>query len=259
MDTRSSSFWNLWIRRGCRRRGRFAGTAGARGREEAEAEFGAEGGVGAGASRPLQVGRVLNGQQPVIQIIRGAVAGASAAGGVHLGVFLHIVGAVGRGDGGIQRGGIGGNPAFGLQGGGVVRLLRGGQLDAGALEDGGKAGGFVDAHLKFVAQFHVVALKNFFGGVAQVGGAGGQDDELGILFGGQGAGGAGQSFLRGVLIAHLFDERPRGGNKPVRQPGGQRGGAGLGGGYNGVAILQQQGQREVEVQGITHNQSLVDG
>ena len=54
-------------------------------------------------------------------------------------------------------------------------------------------------------------------------------------------------------------ERARGDQKPVRQPGGQRDTVIFGGGDNGVAILQQQGQREVEVQWITHNQSLVDG
>ena len=138
------------------------------GRKGVEAKRVAHAGIGGIGGRPLQVGGVLNGQQPFVEVggigifLAGADFGAAFGG-----LLRHIDGAqaLARGHKG-RRVGIG--PALELERGQVRDVLHGGDNDVGAGQKRAEVIRAGDAHLKFLMQFHGLAGKGEFGGLARL-------------------------------------------------------------------------------------------
>ncbi len=204
----------------------------------------AQPGVGGINGRPLQIGGVLDGQKIFVE--RGGI-GVLRRGGI----FRVAQCALLRGRGGaksLPRGGEGGGlgigPAFELERGKVRGLLNGGDDDVGAGENGAEVGGMVDAHLKFLMQFHGLAGKGEPGGLARLVHAMEQCIEVHVLGGGEVAEFTLDAFLSGKVGADFGEQRGGAGQKTGGQsPRDIR--IRLAGGDDDVAVVDERGYGEV--------------
>ncbi len=219
-------------------------------REEAQAEFGAGGGVGRVGGGQFQVGGVLDGQNVFV--------GFGGVGGFHAGRLFGVAlaglldgGAGGKGG---AHGGeglrLGIRPAFEFQRGQICGGLHGGQNDVGAAQHGTQFVRFVDADLKFLTQLHRLAGKRQLRRLARLAHAMQQQGEVGLLGKGEVAGFALGQFLAGG-IGGQFAEGGGGFGEIVCWQA--RGDLGIfqRGGDDEVAIVADDGDRAVRF--MIHN------
>jgi len=157
----------------------------------------------------LQVGGVLNGQQPFVEVggigifLAGADFGAAFGG-----LLRHVDGAqaLARCHKGRR---VGIRPAFELERDQVRGVLHGGDNDVGAGQKRAEVIGAGDAHLEFLMQFHGLAGKGKFGGLARLVHAMLQGVQVRLLGPGERAEFALRVFLAGE-VAGDFSERGAG-------------------------------------------------
>lgn len=220
-------------------------------RIDVHAEGGADAGVRRFVGGPLEVGGVLNGLQVVVERVGVVVADGGGVEAAADAAFLYGVGSGHRGDGGGKGGGIGINPALGLEGGEVGGVFDAGENDVGAADDVGEVEVVGDADLELFAQFHALAFEGEGGGLFGAAGPFVQDGEGGVLLGGEIAEAA-------FFIFHVVDVGGDGADEGAGgggEAGGQAGvdaGVVLGGGGDEVAFAQEGGDGEVEFQWFAH-------
>lgn len=155
---------------------RLAAVAWGEGFEEEAGAGGFGAGLGGGV---LEAGGVLDGEAEFVEGVRGAGEGGGELGAVGEGFVLIERDAAEGAEGGAERGGIGGEPAFlfqvgGVFDGGVEGLLRADEL-------GGEVLRVVDADLELGAQLHVVARECLPRGAARAGCEGGGLEHIGRI------------------------------------------------------------------------------
>lgn len=227
------------------------GGGGAARRERVHAERGADTCVGGVIRRPLQVGGVLDGLQMFVEQVGVVVADAGGIEAASLTAFLGGVGAAQRGDGGLQRRGIGINPASGFQGGEIGGVLDAAENDVGAGQDAAEIEMVGNADLKLFAQFHALTFEGEDGSLFGATDAFVQDDELFFLLLREFADAAFFIFHVVHVGRHGANEGARGGDVTGGQARGD-GRVALGRGGNEVALAQQGGDGEVELEVFSH-------
>ena len=224
------------------------------GREDAQFEFGAGGGVGRVGGRKFQIGGVLDGQNVFV--------GIGGVGGFHAGrLFGVALAGLLRGGAGGKRGAHGGEslrfgirPAFELHREQVCRGLHGSKNDVGAAQHGIQFVRVVDADLKFLMQFHGLAGKGQPGGLARLSHAMQKQIKVGLLRSGEIAGFTLGDALAGHIGGYFAEGGGRLGEIIGRQPGGDFG-VFLRGGGDEVAIVGDDGDGAVRF--MVHNRFLV--
>jgi hypothetical protein len=228
--------------RGRRSRSRRGG--GGDGRKGVQTELVADAGVGGITHRPLQVGGVLDGEQLLEQAGGVGVLGAGADfGPAFVGLLRHVHRAKSSAHGD-EGGGVRRRPAFEQEGGLIRDRLQGGDDDVGAAQHGAEVVRRVDAHLKFLMQFHVLSGKGELGGLARLRNPMLDRLQIYVLRRGQVAKFAVGSFL-GDKVGIDGGEGRRGGGGVANGQARGDGGIGSGGGDDKLAVVREDGYWEV--------------
>ena len=181
----------------------------------------------------------------IVQIVAGAIADGGVAGAVYLGDFLAVIGGVEGGDGGEEGGGVAGFPAFLGERGGVFGLAARGGDEAGAVQNAGEVAGLVDADGEFLAEFDGLAGEGEFDGIAGLAREPFDGGKGGVLRGGESAGLCRAALLPGFEAGDVAVQGAGLGDIAGFEAGVDFG-VGLGGVEDGVAVLQKNGDGEVE-------------
>ena len=213
-------------RRGVAAFGAAVGFIAVAGREFVEEEAGAFGDVegvsgGVGFGGVLEAGGVLDGEAIGVEVVGGD--GFLVGEAEFLAFGLLLLGADSRqtGDGRAEGGGVGGDPAFCPEFGGVFQC--GGVGEAGAGDGGGDGAGIRLADLELGAEDGVLAGKGEAGAAARPGGEAFHFPEILLLLGGELGEIADLAALRGGIPGEGGDFPGESGDEFRAKPGGHGG------------------------------------
>ena len=208
--------------------------------------------LGVGAGGVLEAGGVLDGQAIAEKGVGGYDLFLGEAEAVVAGFFVLEIDPGETGDGVAEGGGIGGDPAFGFQVGGVFQS--GGVGFVGAVKGGGEGFRAGLANLKFGAEEGVLIGKSEAGAAACSGGEAFHFGEIGLLLEGEIGEVPGAAALGGGGAGDGGDFREKGGYEITAKAifeGGLVGGIGNGGAEKG-GIAGEDGEGKAEFAGGAH-------